>query len=52
MCRLDPLAWFDLAAASLGNGCGGIRWAVPSRRGAVCVRWRRALNGEEFFMPF
>ena len=24
-CRLDPLAWFDAAAASLRNGCGVIR---------------------------
>ena len=39
---LYPFVGFDVAAASLGNGCGIIRWAAPSRRWAACGRWIKA----------
>ena len=48
---LYPFAGFDVAVASLGNGCGIIRWPRLHVAGLLAGAGSKRRSGEEFFMP-
>jgi hypothetical protein len=50
-CYLGPLVCFDVATASLGIGCGIIRWPRLHVAGLLAGAGSERRIGEEFFMP-